>query len=140
MKGDGITNVKQPRLTGTAIANGAIELLNAAGTVIGTATASSTGSYTVTPSSPLADGSYVLDVAVMDVAGNLSLTSGTLALTIRTTAPATPAAPVLLPADDSGVKGDGITNIAQPRITGTADANSTIQLAGFARQRPHLDD
>ncbi len=120
--------MKQPRLTGSAAANQTIELFNAANALIGSATVSSAGSYTISPSSPLADGTYVLHVAVMDVAGNLGPASGTLSLTIRTTIPATPAVPVLFATDDSGVKGDGITNITQPRITGTADANATIQL------------
>src|SRR5258708_3918355 len=43
-------------------------------------------------------------------------------------APAAPTAPALLPADDSGVIGDGITNVKRPHLIGTAAANLTIQL------------
>jgi hypothetical protein len=34
----------------------------------------------------------------------------------------------LLPADDSGLKGDAITNINQPRLIGTSVAGNTIQI------------
>ena len=40
----------------------------------------------------------------------------------------TPPAPSLLASDDSGVKGDNITNVAQPHFTGTADTSTTIEL------------
>ena len=42
--------------------------------------------------------------------------------------PAAPSAPVLAAASDSGTKGDRITNIATPLITGTGVAGDTITL------------
>ena len=118
--GDRITDVRQPRLTGTSIANLTVRLVNASGTVIGTATASSTGAATVTPSTALADGTYVLDLVAVDAAGNLSLPGGTISLTILGTPPPRPPAPTLLASDDTGVAGDGMTSVKRPRIVGTA--------------------
>ena len=45
---------------------------------------------------------------------------------------AAPSPPALLPADDSGVAGDGVTNVNRPRFTGTATAGTTVQLVSPA--------
>ena len=127
-KGDGLTNVAAPRLTGSTAAGVTVQLLNAAGLVLGSTTSAVDGSYTVTPASALADGSYLLAIRIIDRAGNVGLTGAGLALTIATATPPTPAAPTLLPADDSGTKSDNLTNVATPRLTGSALANATIQL------------
>ena len=52
----------------------------------------------------------------------------TATLTIRTAPPATPSAPMLSPADDSGMKGDGVTNVTRPHLIGTADPNVVMQM------------
>ena len=131
--GDGITNVKQPRLTGTATAGSTVQILNASNVVIATGTAdSTTGAFTLKPSSNLADGVYALHSTATDVAGNTSASSGTFTLTIDATAPAAPTTPVLLAADDSGTLGDGVTNVNQPRLTGTSEAGSTVQILNAA--------
>ena len=130
--GDGITNVKQPHLTGTAVASTTIELLNAANTVIATGTSMAGGTYSIQPTSALADGVYSLHVVAIDVGGNVSAVSGSFSLTIDTTPPAAPSTPTLLGSDDSGTVGDGITNVTQPHLTGTAAANTTIELLNAA--------
>src|SRR5437868_4001859 len=66
--GDGITNITRPHVVGTASANVTIQLINAAGTVIGSASTGASASYSVSPSSPLVDGSYVLHVQATDQA------------------------------------------------------------------------
>ncbi|HWE36483.1 MAG TPA: Ig-like domain-containing protein, partial [Isosphaeraceae bacterium] len=124
--GDGITNVDRPRLTGTA-ATGATVRLYVAGTLIGTGVATG-GVYTIQPSAAFADGTYSVTATATDAAGNVSVASGPLSLTIDTTAPAAPAVPSLLASDDSGAVGDGITNINWPHITGTAAAGSMVRL------------
>ncbi|QCO05630.1 Ig-like domain-containing protein [Azospirillum argentinense] len=43
---------------------------------------------------------------------------------------ASPSAPVLTPASDSGVAGDAVTNASQPTLSGTADAGSVVHLYG----------
>ena len=42
--------------------------------------------------------------------------------------PSQPAPPLLVPADDSGIKGDDITDDATPAFSGTTAANATVQL------------
>ena len=54
-------------------------------------------------------------------------------LTIHRPAPAQPAAPALVASDDSGTKGDGITDFASPSLTGTAEPGANVQLLN------HLD-
>ena len=127
-KGDDITNVKQPHLTGTTEANATVQLLNAAGIVLGSTSASAASSYSVIPSAALADGVYSLCVQAVDAAGNTSAASPALTLTIDTTPPAAPSVPTLLPADDSGTKGDDITNVKQPHLIGTSEPGAMLQI------------
>ena len=126
--GDGITNVNTPRLTGTAPTGTTVQLVDSKGTLLGSTSVASGTTYTVTPSSAFADGTYTLFVRAVDVAGNTSVVSGSLTITILTATPATPSTPTLLPADDSGALGDGITNKTLPHLTGTAAAGTTVQL------------
>ena len=65
------------------------------------------------------DGTYTYVARLVDRAGNISGDSPSLSVTIDTIAPASPSAIALLQADDSGELGDGITNVTQPRLTGT---------------------
>ncbi|MBX6313387.1 MAG: subtilisin, partial [Isosphaeraceae bacterium] len=131
VKGDNITNVNRPRLTGTAEPGTTVEILNAANAVLGSAPVTADGSYIVSFTNPLADGTYAIRVRVRDMFGNLSGASPALNLTIDTQAPAVTLA--LLSDDDSGVKGDGITNVRQPRLFG-GPANPAQSLAGVTLQ------
>ncbi|QDV39602.1 Ig-like domain-containing protein [Tautonia plasticadhaerens] len=65
------------------------------------------------------DGTYTYVTRLVDRAGNVSEDSPELVVTIDTAAPQAPTTPVLVPADDSGVPDDGVTNVRQPRLTGT---------------------
>jgi large repetitive protein len=122
------TNVRQPRLTGTAPANTTVQILGTTGTVYASVNSGSSGTYTVKLANSLLDGTYVLHAVATDVAGNVSPASPTFSLIILTSTPATPSAPTLLAADDSGPVGGDITNVRQPRLTGTASAGLTVQL------------
>ncbi len=123
--GDAITNVSRPRITGTAEAKSTINL-TIAGTVVGTGVATG-GTYTIQLNAVLADGIYAVIATATDAAGNVGAASPAFALTIDT---ATPAAPTLaiLPADDTGVKGDGVTESHHYRVTGVAPPGSYVQL------------
>jgi large repetitive protein len=113
---DGITSIAA--LTGTADAGGHVTISNGA-TVLGTATAGVSGTWSFTPS--LADGSYTLTAAETDAAGNTGST--TLALTLETSAP-TPT--IALVSDTGASSSDGITSNAA--LTGTAIAAGTVVL------------
>jgi len=130
--GDGITRVRQPHLVGIAPANDAVQVVNAAGSVLGSAVATSGGAYSVLLSAPLGDGSYSLSVRAIDDAANVGAPSPALALKILSAPPAAPSAPSLLAQDDSGAVGDGITNARQPRLVVAGPAGLTIQVVNPA--------
>ncbi|HET7880241.1 MAG TPA: Ig-like domain-containing protein, partial [Acetobacteraceae bacterium] len=123
---DNITNDNRPIFTGTAEAAAQVTLPDGT-TVIGTARASATGTYTIT-ASVLADGTHSISASQVDVAGNISTASAPLSVTIDTVAPGAPTTPVLSPTSDSGVLGDNITNNKTPTLTGTAEAGSTVTI------------
>ena len=130
--GDGITDVRAPRLVVPAAAGLTVEVENAAGTILGSATTSASGSCTVPIASPLADGTYPLHAVAVDPAGNVSPAGGTFNLTILATPPAAPGTPSLLAADDSGTLGDGITNMKGPRLVVPAAAGLTVEVENAA--------
>lgn len=87
-QGDGITNISRPVVTGTAEPNATITLYDTNGTtVLGTATANGSGNWSITSSS-LPVGSHTLTFKQTDAAGNVSLPSAGLTLSI--TAPPPP--------------------------------------------------
>ena len=119
MVGDGRTNVRSPRVTVTAGAGLTVRLINGSGQILNTA-ASVGGSVTLSAGSNLADGTYTLRAITVDEVGNASNPGPTFSLIISAALPATPTRPTILAADDTGIKGDGLTTVRRPRITGTA--------------------
>jgi subtilisin-like proprotein convertase family protein len=74
------------------------------------------------------DGVYTYTAREVDLAGNIGTASAGLQVTIATSAPA-PSAPVLEAGSDSGVGGDGITNVTSPIFdVNTAESNATVRL------------
>ena len=127
--GDNLTNVRMPTFTGTAEAGSTVALFN--GTArIGTAIAdAATGAWSITSTPNLAAGVRSITATATDVAGNVSVASAAQAITIDFAAPARPAAPTLLAAQDTGVSGtDRITKVNNPTFTGTAQAGTTVTL------------
>ena len=121
-KGDGITNVNLPHLIGTGTPGTSVELLTQPGVMLGLASVSGSGSWSIVPTTSLADGTYVLDAVTIDSFAHASAPSPTFSLTIDTRAPSAPTPPSLLASDDSGTVGDGITNINRPHLIGSATA------------------
>jgi hypothetical protein len=124
---DNITPLTTPVFTGTAEAGTTVTLL-AGTTVLGTTTAGSDGSWSIT-STPLALGKHSVTVTNTDKAGNVG-TSGALAVEIITTqVPLAPSAPDLAAGSDSGASsGDNLTNVTTPVFTGTAAPGTTVTL------------
>ena len=125
--GDNLTNVATPTITGSGLA-GDIVSLHDGNALIGTAIVTPAGSWSITPANALDDGLHHLAATTTDAAGNISVASGTLDLTIETTASAAPASLLLAAASDSGTIGDDITSVTKPVITGTGTAGETIEL------------
>jgi hypothetical protein len=113
---DNITS--NPVLTGGGNANAVVTLTEGA-TVLGTATASSNGTWNFTPTK-LAQGTHTIVATETDVAGNIGTTS--LTFTLDTVAPVVTEAL----ANDTGTPGDNITS--DPTLTGTADPGGTVAL------------
>jgi VCBS repeat-containing protein len=123
---DNLTNVTTPTFTGTAAAGTFVELLDGT-TVVGSATATSGGAWTII-SSALADGVHSIAARASDAAGNASANSTALSVTIDTTPPAV-SVPDMSAASDTGSSStDNITRTTAPVFTGTAQAGLTVQL------------
>jgi len=117
-------------LTGSAEAGSTVKVYDGT-TQIGTATAGGNGAWTFTTGT-LTTGNHNFTAKATDAAGNTGGASSAVPVTISnsTTPPPTkPDAPVITSfSEDSGVKGDGITNDNTIALTGTAAANSTIKI------------
>lgn len=97
-------------LSGTAEAGSTVILTGTGGNPIGTTTASPDGSWSFTPTAPLADGT-VVSVTARDAAGN---TSAVVSMTVDNVAPSVPT----IQASNGTL------------LSGTAEANSTVILTG----------
>jgi gliding motility-associated-like protein len=83
---DNLTNITTPVVTGTAEAGAVVTLYDTDGTtVLGTTTATG-GNWSIT-STTLSSGTHTLTAKATDVAGNVSVASNGLAITIDTTSP-----------------------------------------------------
>ncbi|MBI2933737.1 MAG: hypothetical protein HYY16_19000 [Planctomycetes bacterium] len=129
---DNITSITTPTLAGLAEADISVTLY-ANGTPVGTTTSDATGNYTIA-SSLLPAGTYDFTVIASDAAGNTSPASTSLTVIIDTSI-ATPAAPALDAASDTGLSSsDGVTNDTTPTLTGAAEASASVILRNGAVQ------
>ncbi|MFA6041972.1 MAG: retention module-containing protein, partial [Methylophilus sp.] len=119
-KGDNTTNDNTPTIIGTGTPGNTIEIIG-----VGTAVVGGGGTWSITPTTPLADGPHDLVAVERNPAGQVS-PPATVSVTIDTTAP-TPTA-TLDPASDTGVVGDNITSDNTPTIVGTGEPGNTITL------------
>ncbi|MGU3525153.1 BapA/Bap/LapF family large adhesin [Enterobacteriaceae bacterium C23F] len=128
----GATNDTTPTFSGTGEVGSTITIYNGA-SPIGTATVGEGGTWSFTPSTPLTNGTtYVISTTETDTAGNTSLHSPTVTITIDTTLPG---APVISYAEDNvggiqtNVLNNGTTDDNTPQLHGTAEANSTVTIS-----------
>ncbi|MBI4898207.1 MAG: hypothetical protein HY827_07550, partial [Actinobacteria bacterium] len=82
------TNDTTPTVTGTAEANAAVTIYDGAG-AIGATAADGSGNWSFTPGASLAEGAHDFTVRATDVAGNTSVQSNQVTVTIDTSAPTT---------------------------------------------------
>src|SRR6185369_9411780 len=127
---DNITSNTTPVFTGGGAEAGAtVTLFDTNGTtVLGTGLADASGNWSIT-SSTLAAGNHTLTARQADIAGNTSVASAGLAITIDTAA-AAPSAPDMTAATDTGTsQTDNITSNTTPVFTGGgAEAGATVTL------------
>ncbi len=111
--GDDLTNAAVLTLTGTAATNSTVEVFDGS-TKLGTTTANGNGAWSYTTGT-LSNGSHSFTAQAVDTAGNVSVPSATLSVTVDTVPPATP-----LIATDSISGNDSVS------LSGTAQANTTV--------------
>lgn len=123
---DNITNVTNGLVfSGTAEALSEVTLYNGA-SEISTTFADDSGNWSTTVN--LTAGTHSLTATAKDPAGNESTASSALPVTVKTSTTA-PSAPDLLADDDSGATNtDNLTNVANPRFSGTAETGAKVQL------------
>ena len=127
--GDGITNLPQVEIDGTAEPGSTVTLYDTNGTtVIGTGTANAgTGAFSIVTST-LSSGAHSVTAKATDTAGNIGAAAAAYSVTIDTAAPTQPIGLSLDVSTDSGTLGDGITSFVQLEIDGTAEPGSTVTL------------
>ena len=124
---DNITNIAAGTYTGTAEAGSTVTIYDTNGTtVLGTGTATG-GNYSIVTSA-LTSGAHTLTAKATDAAGNVSVASGSLAVTIDTTAPAAPTE--TLAADTGSSGSDGITSNATVNVGLESGATWQYQVDG----------
>jgi large repetitive protein len=118
------TQAGQPVLTGTGEA-GATVTISDNGSAIGTALVKANGTWVFQATSILS-GSHSITVTQKDVAGNaMASPSSAYTFTVNTGM----SSPALVSASDSGAKGDTITNLITPTLTGvTATLNGQVEV------------
>jgi hypothetical protein len=114
--GDRITNDNTLALVGTAAANSTVRVFDGS-TQIGTATANSSGAWSVTTAA-LADGSHSLTATATNSGG----TSGTSAPLLVTVDTAAPSAPTI----HTSTSAESLASANVEVLTGTAEAGSTV--------------
>jgi hypothetical protein len=119
---DAIVNTNEVMLTGTAEANSTVNVFEGT-TKLGTATADGSGAWSFT-TGQLSSGDHAFTATATDAAGNTSLASQPIDPTIDPAAPPS----IVAFSPDSGTVGDGITNANKLTLTGTAVANSTVNI------------
>jgi hypothetical protein len=124
---DDNTSDTTPDLQGTAEAGSVVTVSSSVSGTLGTPTATG-GTWNLTP--VMTENIHNVTAVAVDLAGNASIASTALALTIDTTAPAAPGAPDLAPASDLGPSNsDDITNDTTPDLSGTAVTGNSVTVS-----------
>ncbi|MCJ8309114.1 MAG: M10 family metallopeptidase C-terminal domain-containing protein, partial [Rhizobiaceae bacterium] len=121
---DEITSDTSLTVSGTAEADSTVEVFRD-GVSIGTAVATG-GQWSLADNSSLADGNYAYTAIATDVAGLSSAASAPLNVEVDTAKPDAPVVDAI--ADDDATPGDGITSDTTLTISGTAEADSTVEV------------
>ncbi|SCX42366.1 Ig-like domain-containing protein [Nitrosospira sp. Nsp1] len=124
---DNITNIAAPRINVSAEAETAIRLYMSALLVAGVRS----GPETQYQLGKLTDGAYTLNATAEDLAGNVSIASSALQLTIDTVAPSIPTLG-LAAQSDTGALGDNTTTNETVVLTGATSPGARVDLVEAA--------
>ncbi|MFT4054110.1 MAG: Ig-like domain-containing protein [Novosphingobium sp.] len=114
------------QITGTAEPNSALILIDGNGNSIGETSADSTGNWSLTPDSPLTDGTEIIAKA-QDAAGNVSPSAST------TVDSSPPAEPTINPTNGSVVTGTAEPNSTVVLMDGTGNPSAAFMTSANAR-------
>ncbi|MFL5345808.1 MAG: adventurous gliding motility protein AgmC [Hyalangium sp.] len=112
-----VTGNNKPTYSGTAEAGTTVTVI-VDGVVLGTTTASASGTWSFPQTTALADGTHTVKARATDAVGNTSADSNTNSFTVDTTPPAAPV--VVTPANGSTISNN------KPAYSGTAEPGSTV--------------
>ena len=122
---DGITNDPNLLVSGTAEAGASVELFDGVSS-LGSTLADGAGAWSL-QTGPLAEGAHALTAIATDLAGNSGPASAGFAVEVDTSGPIAPTIAGI--ADDTGSSvSDGITSDADLLVSGTAEANATVEV------------
>ncbi|HRP69563.1 MAG TPA: Ig-like domain-containing protein, partial [Turneriella sp.] len=128
---DGITNkTSGMTIEGAAEANSTVKVYspNTGGTLLGTVTADGVGNWSLAGLS-FTETTHTIVATATDGAGNVSVASSVLSVTVDTTADAAPTALDLINASDTGASNsDNITKTTAPSFTVSCVNGSSVQL------------
>lgn len=124
-KGDRLTNVATPTITGDGVAGDSVTLFDGKA-VVGTGVVDGAGHWSITAAT-LAEGPNSLTATQSDAQGNVSAASAALVVTLDTTPPAVTAA---LAADTGASASDRVTS--NPALGGVAPAGSAVTVSNGA--------
>jgi len=125
---DNVTKVTLPTFAGLTEANATVDLFDGA-TKVGSVKADLAGKWSITVAAPFTAGVHAMTVKATDAAGNTSVASDPLNVTVDLTPPGAPSTPDLDAASDSGVSTtDNLTNDTTSTFSGTAEALALVEL------------
>ena len=114
--------------TGTATPSATVDIYGG-GILIGSDTATTSGTYSVTTTTALPDNATTAITATATNADGTSDASGELTVITDNTVPGAPGQPDLTPASDTGISNsDDITGDTTPTFTGTSEVHATVVL------------
>lgn len=127
---NGITDDSRPVINGTAQAGTRVSVYDA-GVLIGTAITTGAGTWSVRPTSILADGAHFITATATSATGNSSMPTTTYAFKVDTSVPPAPTGVTLT--DDvgpvTGILANGaITDDANPTLRGNALSGATVSI------------
>jgi hypothetical protein len=128
-----VANGTAVNLKGVAEAKSSVTVYDG-NTKIGTVTAGTDGSWSFSTSS-LSKGQHSLTATATDAAGNVGTASAALQVNVTGTTPLPPTAPKIVSfSNDTGKAGDGVTSDNTLKLTGSAAANSTVNVYDGAQK------
>lgn len=134
---DGLTNVTQPTFAGN-VELGSVVLLTIGDTSYSAVVDPMTGNWTAKVTDDLADGQYEYSLTAVDIAGNSERLTGAIEIDTQISTEGFTIA--LDPASDSATKGDNLTNINVPRVTGSGEPGALITLSVDGQTRTTMVD